>query len=108
MWTAVLARVRLRPGARPECAGTDVPRSSAGAPDVRGATHRHEALDTGLRYPPVDPGLPVVVVDAILAAQSAWMDRARRAVGGDDESFDAHVRRPVEALAREVHLLPSS
>jgi conjugal transfer pilus assembly protein TraI len=52
--------------------------------------------------------LPAVDVETVLAAHSKLLARARRAVGGDDESFARHFLKPVQALAREVHLLPSS
>jgi conjugal transfer pilus assembly protein TraI len=64
--------------------------------------------DSAFVYPPVDPGLPAVAVEDIVASQSMLIARLRSAVGGDEASFAALHLAPVEALARYVHLLPAS
>ena len=60
------------------------------------------------RYPPSDPGLPVVPVASVMASQRELLQRLRDVCGFDDEGFRQHVLAPVEAVARYIHLLPAS
>lgn len=60
------------------------------------------------RYPPVDPGLPAVSVDAVLATQPELLARLCTASGLDGADAQLHVLAPVRAFARHVHLLPAS
>jgi len=60
------------------------------------------------RYPPLDPGLPVVSSAAVMASQRELIERLRESCGFDDTGFRAHVLAPVEAVARCILLLPAS
>jgi len=60
------------------------------------------------RYPPADPGLPVVSAAAVMASQRDLVERLRATCGFDDAGFRTHVLAPVEAVARHVLLLPAS
>lgn len=60
------------------------------------------------RYPPADPGLPVVSAAAVMASQRDLIERLREACGFDDGGFRTHVLAPVEAVARCILLLPAT
>lgn len=91
----------------------------ATAPRTRGASRPARAdLDGFLtaapapvdtpRYPPADPGLPVVSAAAVMASQRDLIERLREACGFDEAGFHAHVLAPVEAVARCILLLPAT
>jgi len=60
------------------------------------------------RYPPVDPGLPAVPVEAILASQQELIDRLRHVAAFDEPAFQRRCLLPIEGVARYIHLLPAS
>ena len=61
-----------------------------------------------LRYPPIDPGLPAVPVNAILASQRDLIDRLRQVAAFDEPTFQRRCVVPIEGVARYIHLLPAS
>lgn len=65
-------------------------------------------LPLALVYPPVDPGLPVVPPAALLQARATMLSRLRELVAPGGVSLGPPWLAPLEALAREVHLLPAS
>jgi len=88
----------------PRARGTPGP-ASAGLDAFLSATPAQVDLP---RYPPVDPGLPVVSAAAVMASQRELIERLRESCGFDDAGFHAHVLAPVEAVARCILLLPAS
>ena len=107
---AGLARMRAAGGeARALLRARPAPRGGV-APS--GVSERSAAPETGTldvpRYPPCDPGLPVVPVSAVLASQAGLVARLRRAVAAEGEVFDERYMSVVARLAAQVHLLPAS
>lgn len=60
------------------------------------------------RYPPSDPGIPAVDIDAVLRSQADLLTELKRIVSTSDETFETRYMRPIRALAEQVHLLPAS
>lgn len=58
------------------------------------------------RYPSVDPGIPVIEVDALLDAHRELIDRIKLCFGMDRASFEESVRPLLRRYAAYVHLLP--
>jgi len=61
-----------------------------------------------VRYPPFDKGIPTIAPDKLIQAQEDLLERVRRSAGVTREHFEAHYKRPIEALARYLHLLPAT
>lgn len=58
------------------------------------------------RYPSVDPGIPVIEIDALLGAHSELINRIKLCFGMDRASFEQSVRPQLHRYAAYVHLLP--
>ncbi|MBB4845134.1 conjugal transfer pilus assembly protein TraI [Paucibacter oligotrophus] len=65
-----------------------------------------QALSTEFRYPSVDPGIPDLDVDALLAAHQELIDRIKLCFGMDRASFDQTILPLLRRYAAYVHLLP--
>lgn len=65
-----------------------------------------QALSTEFRYPSVDPGIPALDVDALLAAHQTLIDRIKLCFGMDRASFDQTILPLLRRYAAYVHLLP--
>lgn len=60
------------------------------------------------RYPPIDKGIEVVPVGAIVATQQALIDRIRRTAGLRPDEFAERYVPVIHNLARYAHLLPAT
>lgn len=58
-------------------------------------------------YPPTDPGIPFVEVDAVVASQNALIDKIMKAAALDPES-QAFIPELIRNFAAYVHLLPAT
>ena len=61
-----------------------------------------------VRYPPVDPGIPLVPVSQVIGGQVELIGRIFRASGLSPEDFVRRVDPVIQNLARYVHLLPAT
>lgn len=82
--------------------------AAASVPADDGPLHTRPGQVDELRYPPVDPGLPAASIKAIVHSQHGLIERLRQVVVSPIEPFDTYYLRPIEAVARYVHLLPAS
>lgn len=59
-------------------------------------------------YPPVDPGLPAVSTEEILAAAQTKIRRLADIAGGSESEFERLYISALRNLAAQIHLLPAS
>lgn len=64
--------------------------------------------DATLRYPPSDQGLPLLQVDALLAANADLVARLRTHAAQTDVKFDQQFLKPLERLAAHINALPAT
>ncbi|ENO99062.1 Relaxase [Thauera phenylacetica B4P] len=65
-----------------------------------------QVLATEFSYPSVDPGIPALDVDALLAAHQELIDRIKLCFGMDRPSFEQTILPLLRRYATYVHLLP--
>jgi len=62
----------------------------------------------GFNYPSLDPGIPAMSADAILAANEDMIARVKLAYGCDAATFERDIVRVVRSFASYVNLLPAT
>lgn len=82
--------------------------------ETQAGTSAHPAMATppgaaaDFVYPPVDPGLPPLGLDQLLAAHQDLLGRVKLCYGSAQDSFDSDVMTLVRRYAALVHLLPAT
>jgi len=59
-------------------------------------------------YPPIDGGIPMMSANAVVASQSALVDRLRRHLALPQAEFEANYMQPILRLSELVGLLPAT